>query len=83
MLLLDADFVPSPTWLAQHKSAKGYARLLEQLHRPAAIVLPAFETPYSCCSRKKLEEGRQVALAAARSEWAWCCTRPPGLPSFA
>ncbi|GAB4815237.1 hypothetical protein N2152v2_002283 [Parachlorella kessleri] len=60
LLLLDADFVPTPTMLPEYKSPQGYARLLNRLNKPGAIVLPAFETANNGT------EGRVLALEAAR-----------------
>lgn len=44
--------------------SQGYAELLQQLQRPTALVLPAFEIAASDT------EGKELALAVARGEAA-------------
>lgn len=64
LLLLDADFVPTPALAAQVKAPGAYAKLMAQLNAPQTIVLPAFEPD------KKLADGRQLSLEAVQRE---CC----------
>jgi hypothetical protein len=62
LLLLDADFVPTPSLVEEYRSAEGYAEMMRQLGRGQAVVLPAFETASAG------EDGKQLAMAAVQRE---------------